>query len=457
MERNEFRPHPYQRRAIAWVRDHRQCGLFMEMGLGKSVCTLTAIQDLRDDLEVSRVLVVAPKKVAESTWSDEASKWRHLSLTVSVVAGTPAQRLKALEADADIYVLGRDSVVWLEGLKKRRRFDMIVIDELTSFKSSGSQRFKAMKRLRKEAVRIVGLTGTPAPNGLLDLWAQIYCLDGGQRLGPFVTRYRERWFNSVIHNNIPIKSWPKPGAEEEITRLISDICFTMKASDYLELPPMRVTDVAVRIGAKAYEAYRRFERDRVALFKSETSAGTVTAESAAALVNKLAQYANGCVYDEDGAEREIHAAKIEMLTELVEKAGSPVLCFYAYRHDLRRIMERMPKSLKVRAYGSADDLRDWNEGKIDLLLAHPASTAYGLNMQRGGHVIVWFSTGWNLELYQQANARLHRQGQRVPVSVFNLVAEGTVDTRMAEALRGKTENQDSVVRRLAVGIAKDAG
>lgn len=445
-----FDPHPYQRKAIGWVLDHPRCGLFMEMGLGKSVCTLTAVQRLVDDLTVGRVLVVAPKKVAESTWSDEAAKWDHIDLRVSVVAGTPAQRLRALSADADLYVMGRDSVVWLEKLKERPRFDMVVIDELTSFKSSRSQRFKSMRRLLRTVGRVVGLTGTPAPNGLLDLWGQICIIDGGQRLGPSVTRYRETYFDSVIHNNIPIRTWPKPGAEERITALITDICFTMKAADYLDLPPVTVRDVPVSIGAKVYEDYRRFERDRVAVFKA---GGTVTAQSAAALVNKLAQYACGCVYDEEGKETEIHPAKLDMLFELIEKAASPVLCFYAYRHDLRRIMERVPKGMRARAYTGPDDLRDWNDGHIDLLLAHPASTAYGLNMQRGGHVIVWFSTGWNLELYQQANARLHRQGQKLPVTVFNLVAAGTVDERMAAALLQKTGTQDSVVRRLAADIS----
>ncbi|WP_303408448.1 MULTISPECIES: DEAD/DEAH box helicase [Bacteroidales] len=454
----KFEPHPYQRRAIDWVLSHPRCGLFMEMGLGKSVCTLTAIQELKDDLMVGRVLVIAPKKVAESTWSDEAAKWDHLDLTVSVVMGTPAQRREALRADADLYVTGRDSVVWLEGLKagkERPAFDMVVIDELTSFKSSGSQRFKAMKRLLPSVVRVVGLTGTPAPNGMLDLWAQIYCLDGGERLGRFVTKYREKYFNSIIHNNIPIKTWPKPGAAEEITAKIADICFSMKAADYLDLPPVTFTDVAVRLDNTVAEGYRRFERDRVAVFRQATTDGVVTAQNAAALVNKLAQYANGCVYDEEGGEVEIHRAKLDMLMELVEKAASPVLCFYAYRHDLRRIMGAAPKGLRVRAYEGDADLKAWNAGKVDLLLAHPASTAYGLNMQSGGHVIVWFSTGWNLELYQQANARLHRQGQTVPVSVHNLVATGTVDERMCDALRGKTENQDSVVRRLAMQIAKD--
>lgn len=466
MEKRRFEPHDYQRRAIGWVLDHPRCGLFMEMGLGKTICTLTAVQTLVDRMEVGAVLVIAPKKVAESTWSDEAASWAHLDLRVSVVTGTPAQRLAALREEADVYVLGRDSVVWLQSLKasQRPRFDMVVLDELTSFKSPKSQRFKALRKMLPTVSRVVGLTGTPTPNGLIDLWAQIYCLDQGQRLGPFVTRYRETYFHCLEKNNIPIKVWPKEGAEEAITAKISDICFSMKAADYLELPGVEHHDVKVSIGAKAYEGYCRFVKERVALLRATSAkaeaqdqVATVTAASAAALVNKLAQYANGCVYDEEGGEVEIHPAKLEMLMELVERAASPVLCFYAYKHDLRRIMERAPKGLRVRAYAGPDDLRDWNDGKIDLLLAHPASTAYGLNMQRGGHVIVWFSTGWNMELYKQANARLYRQGQRSRVDIYRLIASGTVDERMAAALDGKERTQESVVRRLAMELQAGNG
>ena len=456
MEKRRFEPHDYQRRAIGWVLDHPRCGLFMEMGLGKTICTLTAVQTLVDRVEVGAVLVIAPKKVAESTWSDEAASWAHLDLRVSVVTGTPAQRLAALREEADVYVLGRDSVVWLQSLKasQRPRFDMVVLDELTSFKSPKSQRFKALRKMLPTVSRVVGLTGTPTPNGLIDLWAQIYCLDQGKRLGPFVTRYRETYFHCLEKNNIPIKVWPKEGAEEAITAKISDICFTMKAADYLELPGVEHHDVKVSIGAKAYEGYCRFVKERVALLRATSAKAEAQdqAASAAALVNKLAQYANGCVYDEEGGEVEIHPAKVEMLMELVERAASPVLCFYAYKHDLRRIMERAPKGLRVRAYAGPDDLRDWNDGKIDLLLAHPASTAYGLNMQRGGHVIVWFSTGWNMELYKQANARLYRQGQRSRVDIYRLIAPGTVDERMAAALDGKERTQESVVRRLAMEL-----
>lgn len=450
----KFTPRKYQERAIRWILENPHCGLFMEMGLGKSVCTLTAIQLLADDLRVGAVLVIAPPKVAETTWSDEVEKWDHLNLRVSLVRGTPAKRLQALADEADVYVLGRDLLQWLAGLPDRRRFDMIVIDELTSFKHSGTKRFKSMKQLRKETTRVVGLTGTPAPNGLLDLWGQLYCIDGGERLGPFVTRYRDKWFHSIIHNNIPIKVWPKEGAEEAITERISDICFTMRAEEYIELPGIRYQDVMIDPGEKVMRGYREFERERVAEFReaTESESAKVVAQNAAALVNKLAQYANGCVYDEGGKQREIHTAKIDMLFEMVERSGSPVLCFYAFRHDLTRILAAAPKGLRARQYLDGRDLRDWNNGKIDLLLAHPSATAYGLNMQQGGHTIIWFSTGWNLELYQQANARLYRQGQTKAVQIYHLIGRGTVDERMVAALSLKDVTQRSVIQRLAIDL-----
>lgn len=452
---NKFTPYPYQRAAIEWVMEHPYCGLFMEMGLGKSVCTLTAIQRMIDDLWISRALVVAPKKVAESTWSDEVAKWSHLDLRVSVVTGTPKQRLSALAAPADIYVIGRDSVAWLQGLKERPKFDMIVLDELTSFKNTSSQRFKAMKKLRVEAAHIVGLTGTPAPNSLIDLFGQIYCLDGGERFGPFITKYRARYFNTFIKNNIPIKVTPKADAEREIMSKISDICFSLKACDYLTLPEIVYKDVYVTLAPALMTRYRKFAKDYVDLLCPKGK--TITAPNAAALINKLAQFANGCVYDDNRDEIEIHQAKLDMLYELIESAHSPVLCFYSYIHDMQRIMASAPNGLHVRQYEGPDDLRDWNDGKIDVLLAHPASTAYGLNMQQGGHVIIWFGTGWNLEYYQQANARLYRQGQKYPVTVVNLLTRDTVDERMLGALHGKADVQDSVVKKLAMDVSKQYG
>lgn len=431
---------------------HPRCLLFLDMGLGKSVVTLTAVMRLILHGEVERVLVVAPKKVAESTWSTEAEKWDHLSgLRVRVVAGTPKRRREELEKEGDVWVTGRDSVVWLEEEMRRmkRGFDMVVIDELTSFKNHRSLRFKAMRRLLPSAQRVVGLTGTPTPNGLGDLWGQVYCIDGGERLGRFVTHYRKRWFNCVEHNNIIIRMTPKAGAEEEIMELISDIALTMRAEDWLRLPAMLEEDVPVALPESVARGYRKFERDKVAEVLREAGGDVraVTAASAAALTGKLAQYANGAIYTDDGSVAEIHDEKLQALGEILEADESPLLCFYQYTHDLDRIMSRFA-ALNPRHYQGALDLEDWNAGKIRLLLAHPASTAFGLNMQAGGHRIVWFSTGWNLELYQQANARLHRQGQQRPVTVQRLIARGTVDERMAEALSNKGISQTELLIRL---------
>ena len=448
----KFKAHGYQSRAIGWVETHPRCLLFLDMGLGKSVVTLTAVMRLILHGEVERVLVVAPKKVAESTWSTEAEKWDHLTgLRVRVVAGTPKRRREELEKEGDVWVTGRDSVVWLEEEMRRmkRGFDMVVIDELTSFKNHRSLRFKAMRRLLPSAQRVVGLTGTPTPNGLGDLWGQVYCIDGGERLGRFVTHYRKRWFNCVEHNNIIIRMTPKAGAEEEIMELISDIALTMRAEDWLRLPAMLEEDVPVALPERVARGYRKFERDKVAevLRAAGGDVRAVTAASAAALTGKLAQYANGAIYTDDGSVAGIHDEKLQALGEILEADESPLLCFYQYTHDLDRIMSRFA-ALNPRHYQGALDLEDWNAGKIRLLLAHPASTAFGLNMQAGGHRIVWFSTGWNLELYQQANARLHRQGQQRPVTVQRLIARGTVDERMAEALSNKGISQTELLIRL---------
>lgn len=444
-----FTPHDYQRRAIAHVEQHPYCGLFLDMGLGKSVITLTAISRLIDYGEVSSVLVVAPKTVAESTWGAEVAKWDHLRhLKVSLVMGTPEQREASLEEDADIHVTTRDLFVKVVAHYKGRLwpFDMVVIDELTSFKTPRSLRFKAFRKVRPQMRRVVGLTGTPAPNGMLDLWAQMYCIDEGKRLCRFVTHYRQTYFSEIRVHNIPIKTTLLPGMEDVIRGKISDICLTMQARDYLTLPPLMVTDVAVRLPAAKLKAYRHFERDKVLEFARNTEGKdrNVVADSAAALMNKLAQFANGAVYDDDGSPVEIHQSKVEALVELVEGAQSPVLVFYQFRHDIPRITEAM-KGLRVETYKGADTLEAWNSGKIDVLLAHPSSTAYGLNMQQGGHYIVWFGTGWNLELYQQANARLHRQGQEHPVIVYRLLTEGTVDARMAAALESKRSMQQGML------------
>ena len=444
-----YKPYDYQRTAMQWIVDKPKCGLFLDMGLGKTVSTLTAIQQLIDDCEVSRVLVVAPKKVAETTWSTEAQKWEHLhDLKVVKVLGTEKQRCLALSQKADVYVTGRDHFVWLVGkYGGRLPFDTLVIDELTSFKSAKSERFKAMRIALPSVHRVIGLTGTPAPNGLIDLWAQMYCLDQGERLGRSVTKYREAYFETHRWNNIVVRCYVRKGCEEIIRNKIADICLSMQAKDYLQLPDLITHTATVELTPKVREAYERFEREKVLEFKTEhgQEPANVLAQSAAGLMNKLAQFANGAVYDDSMQVHEVHSEKLDRLAEIVEAAnGNSVLVFYQYKHDVTRITAKL-KGYRVRAYQGEKDLNDWNAGQIDVLLAHPASTAYGLNMQQGGHYIVWFGTGWNLEHYQQANARLHRQGQQHPVQVYKLICAGTVDEKASAALEGKKGVQQSLL------------
>jgi SNF2 family DNA or RNA helicase len=453
-----YEPYQYQRTATRWIIDKPHCGLFLDMGLGKTVSTLTAIQQLIDDCEISTALVVAPKKVAETTWSTEAEKWDHLaSLRVAKVLGTEKQRSAALESKADVYVTSRDLFAWLvTKYKGRLPFDVLVIDELTSFKSNRSQRFKAMRIALPSVKRVIGLTGTPAPNGLIDLWAQMYCIDQGERLGKSITRYRDTYFVQHKWNNIVVRCELRQGAEKIIRDKIADVCLSMQAKDYLDLPAMITHTVSVELSDKTLSGYQAFERDKVMQFAADHAdePANVLANSAAGLLNKLSQYANGAVYDEERQVHEIHDEKLERLAEIVEAAnGSSVLVFYQYRHDVPRIAEKL-KGYRVRTYEGEADLLDWNAGKIDVLLAHPASTAYGLNMQQGGHYIVWFGTGWNLEHYQQANARLHRQGQRYPVTVYKLICRGTVDERAAAAIENKKGVQQGLLDSLNYLIRK---
>lgn len=455
-----FTPYEYQRNAIRFVLEHPRCGLFLDMGLGKSVITLTAIRQLMDDCEVGKTLVVAPKKVAETTWTAEAGKWDHLQcMRVARVLGSEKQRKTALAENADVYVIGRDNFAWLVGLYAGcLPFDALVIDELTSFKSAKSQRFKAMRIATAGFRRVVGLTGTPAPNGLLDLWGQMYCIDMGQRLGKSVTRYREAYFSQHRWNNIVVRCDAKKGSEAIIRSKIADICLSMQAKDYLQLPDLMVHTVPVELPDPVKKAYIRFEREKVIEFKTKHDGepSQLLVNSAAGLMNKLAQFSNGAVYDGEGNAHEVHGEKLDKLAEIVEgAAGESVLVFYQFKHDIPRIRGRL-KGYRVDVYEGERQLLDWNAGKIDVLLAHPASTAYGLNMQAGGHYIVWFGTGWDLELYQQANARLHRQGQRHPVTVYKLIGAGTVDERANEALEGKRDRQQSLLDSLKQLIRKHA-
>ncbi len=453
-----YRPYDYQRTATRWIIDRPRCGLFLDMGLGKTVATLSALQELLDNCEINSALVVAPKKVAETTWTTEATKWDHLhALRVVKVLGTERQRVDALNTNADVYVTGRDNFVWLTGYYNGRLpYDVIVIDELTSFKSNKSQRFKAMRLASANVKRVIGLTGTPAPNGLIDLWAQLYCIDGGQRLGRSIGKYRDAYFDLRRWNNIVVKATLKKGAEQVIRDKIADICLSMQAKDYLTLPDLLTIDERVTLSESTRQGYAAFERDRVLEF-TEQHAGeptNVLANSAAGLLNKLSQYANGAVYDDEGKAHEVHSEKLDRLAEIVEGAnGASVLVFYQYKHDATRIAERL-KGYRVRLYNGEQDLHAWNAGEIDVLLAHPASTAYGLNMQQGGHYIVWYGTGYNLELYQQANARLHRQGQQHPVTVYRLICAGTVDERAVSSLESKQGTQQSLLDSLKYLITK---
>lgn len=453
-----YQPYEYQRTAEQWILDNPYCGLFLDMGLGKTVLTLTALQRMIDYCEIDRVLVVAPKKVAETTWTTEAMKWDHLqTLKVAKVMGTEKKRKLALAESADIYVIGRDNFVWLVGqYGGRLPFDVLVIDELTSFKNSKSQRFKAMRVVRPSVQRVIGLTGTPAPNGLIDLWGQMYCIDMGERLGKSVTKYRENYFNSHSWNNIVVRCDVKKGCDEIIKNRISDICLSMQAKDYLQLPDLLIHTVPVELSSATLGAYNKFEREKVLEFREEhgDEPSNILANSAAGLMNKLSQFANGAVYDAERNVHEIHDEKVDKLVEIVEGAnGSGVLVYYQFKHDIPRIIRKL-KGYKVAVYEGEKQLIDWNAGRIDVLLAHPASTAYGLNMQQGGHYIVWFGTGWDLELYQQANARLHRQGQKHPVTVYKLIAAHTVDERASAALEDKKVKQQSLLDGLNYLIRK---
>lgn len=453
-----FKPYEYQQRAIDFVLKNPACGLLLDMGLGKSVIALTAIQELIDRCEIEKALVVAPKKVAEATWTAESDKWDHLrALKVVKVLGTEKQRKMALAEKADVYVVGRDNFVWLVGqYGGTLPFDMLIIDELTSFKNSKSQRFKAMKIARPGFNRVIGLTGTPAPNGLIDLWGQMYCIDLGERLGKSVTKYRESYFESHKWNNIVVRCDVKKGCDDIIRDRISDICLSMQAKDYLQLPEMLVHTSRLTLSPSVMESYTKFEREKVLEFKEHHTGepANLLANSAAGLMNKLTQFANGAIYDDERNVRHIHDEKLDKLAEIVEEAnGNAVLVFYQFRHDIRRIQERL-KGYKVVVYENEKQLADWNAGKIDVLLAHPASTAYGLNMQQGGHYIAWFGTGWDLELFQQANARLHRQGQRHPVIVYKIVAANTVDEKAAAALEGKKVKQQSLLDSLGELLRK---
>ena len=454
----KFTPWPYQAycidRIVHMPVPGPGLGCYIDMGLGKTVITLTAIAELKyNRFAVRRVLVVAPKKVAEATWSNEARKWDHLKLLRIVPAlGSAQRRIRALNTPGDVYVINRENVPWLvDYYRNDWPFDMVVIDESSSFKNHQAKRFRALTWVRNKISRMVELTGTPAPNGLIDLWAQIYLLDGGERLGKHIGGFRQRYFDPDQWNAQQIFSYkPKDGAGDSIYEKISDICISMKASDYLELPELIYDDIPVQLEPKARLAYKKLERDMLL----EVDEDQITATTAAVLGNKLLQLGNGAVYGEDHRAVEIHDCKIEAFLETVESLqGQAALVFYNFQHDRDRLLFALTGcGLRVRVYQGPQDADDWNDHKIDLLLAHPASTAYGLNLQDGGHHIIWFGLNWSLELYQQANKRLHRQGQRHTVIVHTLIVQGSMDEDVMAALQGKSDTQESLLRALRVRI-----
>lgn len=396
------------------------------------------------------MLVIAPKRVAEDTWGREAAKWDHLSLLrMSKVLGSEKERLAALGADADIYVINRENVTWLvKTLGAGWDFDTVIIDELSSFKNIQALRFKSLRRVRPRIRRLIGLTGTPMPNGYMDLWAEMYLLDRGERLGKTITGYRDQYFSTVQLPGFPLYRL-RQGADKLINAKVADICLSMKASDYLKLEEPLYITAPVTLPAKVMSRYRVMERNAVLTL----GASEITAANAAAVTTKLLQMANGAVYDECCSVTHVHDKKLERLEELVEEAaGRPVLVFYAFRHDRDRI--RACLGSVVRELETPEDIKDWNDRKIPVLLAHPASCGHGLNLQEGGDIIIWFGLPWSLELYQQANARLHRQGQMGSVRIYHLVAEGTVDEDVLQALQGKGETQEGFLRALKARVEK---
>lgn len=452
--------HTYQKACVKHIVEHPYCGVFLDLGLGKTVSTLTAIDLLMFDYcEINSVLVIAPKRVAESVWQEEAEKWEHLKhLRFSKIIGNQVQRIAAIKAKADIYIISRDNIAWLCALYGGGKlpFDMVVIDELSSFKSYKSERFKAMRGARVYLKRLVGLTGTPAPNGLIDLWPQIYLMDRGMRLEKTITRYREKYFRPDRTNGNVVYSYDLlSDSEFLIHKKIEDICISMKASDYLEMP-MRTDNYIKLIMPEALrKKYVDFEKEKVLdLFNQDNGSTEVNVVNAAALSNKLLQFANGAIYDENRNVYPIHDIKLDALKEIIDDAnGQPVLVAWTYQFDRDRILEYL-KKYNPRELKGDKDIKDWNEGKVQVMLAHPASAGHGLNLQAGGHIIVWFGQTWSLELYQQFNGRLYRQGQQDHVIIHHLILEGTHDEDVIKALHAKDKKQDSLMNSIKAKIDK---
>lgn len=454
----KLKPHAYQQYCIDRLVADPRVALFLDMGLGKTIITLSAIYQLKySRFAVRKVLIIAPKKVAEATWQREAAKWDGVHiLRMQTVLGTRARRLKALNTPADIYIINRENVPWLvEHYRNDWPFDMVVVDESSSFKNPRAKRFKALSYMYPHIKRTVLLTGTPSPNGIIDLWSQIYLLDRGERLGGTFSGFRNRYFTPGERSRDIIYTYdPKDGAEDAIMNAISDVAISMKANDYLQLPPVVEDTIPVVLDAKARRAYDTMERTMV--LELLQSGEQITAASAAALSNKLQQLANGAVYNEEHKTHAVHDCKIEAFMELIEQLnGKSALVFYNFQHDLARIVEALRQTnLRVRVLRGAEDELAWNHGEVDILLAHPASAAYGLNLQDGGNHVVWYGLNWSLELYQQANKRLHRQGQTQTVIVHHLVCTDTRDEDILHAISMKERAQEFVLESLKARIDK---
>ncbi|WP_312506923.1 DEAD/DEAH box helicase [Lysinibacillus sp.] len=451
----KFIPHAYQKVAIEKIIENPAYALLLDMGLGKTVSTLTAVDELKNDyFDVEKVLVIAPKRVAEDTWSREVAKWEHLRhLKISKVLGTEQQRRKALQKQADIYVINRENVEWLVSYYENGKtwpFDMIVIDELSSFKNPSSKRFRALRKVRTRTKRVVGLTGTPAPNSLIDLWSQIYLIDMGERLEKTFTKYKSKYFKQDPYRVYHIEL--QEGAEQQIYSKIDDICLSMKAKDYLKdlhEPVMNI--VELKLSPKERELYDKLEKDSLLEF----SDGDIVATTAAVLSNKLLQLSSGAAYNDKDGVQIIHSVKLDALEEIVEASqGKPILVFYNYKHDVERIKKKFKQA---RELDDSSTIEKWNNGEIEILLAHPASAGHGLNMQDGGHTIVWYGLNWSLELYMQANARLHRQGQKETVVVHHLVLKDSIDERVMSVLQGKEQQQEALMEAVKARMSEVLG
>lgn len=449
-----FSPHDYQKKAINFGLDHKKCGLLLPMGAGKTVTTLTIISDLLL-LESYKILIIGPVRVIRSTWPDEIEKWSHTKdLTYSIIDGTPKQRERALQEEADVYLIGKENVAWLVD-NKYFDFNMVVIDELSTFKNPRSKRFKALRSVMPLTDRFIGLTGTPAPKGIPDLWSQIYLMDQGQRLGKTLTAFRQTYLTPGRRNGMVVYEWkPQPDAEDRIYKKIGDICMSLDQTDCAKLPPVQYLKKCVNLPKKTMTDYHAFKREKVLELGDDEQ---LLAVNAGVLCGQLLQMTSGQIYkkDEFGQNTHevatIHEAKLGALDDLIESANqNPVMVFYYFKHELKRITEHLKKQkIEVRSLGNEDDVRDWNDGKIEVLLLHPASAGHGLNLQRGGHIAIWYTLpNWNLELYQQANARIYRQGQKQSVTIYQIVAKDTVDEDMLDALEHKDITQKALIAAL---------